>query len=63
MSFEIVNQATHSNSKYKMSRRSICFKLTPIPEGEDDTQKWLKNCIFNIAVYITTKVNLTLELV
>lgn len=46
-----------SNKKFKVDRRSVCFKLNDIPYNVDDPEKWLKAGIRAIVEHIVQDVN------
>lgn len=57
MAFEIVNEHTKTNWKYKLCRRSVCFKLKDIPDHVDDPETWVKKGIQDIVTHIVQDVD------
>lgn len=57
MTFQILEDSMKSNKKFKIDRRSVCFKLNDIPDDVDDPEKWVKNRIEDIVAHIVENVD------
>lgn len=52
MAFQIVSQCSKTSKKYKVSRKSITFKLNDIPDTVQDPEVYIKSGIHNILKHI-----------
>lgn len=52
MSFKIISESEKTSKKYKLARKSVTFKLNPVPAGINDPELWLKCGLRDILKHI-----------
>lgn len=57
MTFQIVNEISKTNKKYKVVRRSVCFKIKAIPENIEDPEAYVKKAIKDVVEYVASDVD------
>lgn len=57
MTFQVVDEQIKTNKKFKIARRSVCFKLNNMPENVIDPEEWVKNGIMDVVAHVIQDVD------
>lgn len=57
MAFQIVSESFKTNKKYRLGRRTVCFKINDIPAEIEDPEAWIKDGMRSIVEFIVQDIN------